>query len=234
MACGTVWQRRLKRRRPRRRRAAAWIRKRSIIRDRGRLPGKAAESGSALPPGRVGHSRSRFALRCSACQPARPDKASHERRRFDDGCPEPYPRVDLTRVLVRCAQTLADFGADVIKVERPGAGDDTPLGAAVPEGRGRRGYRRGRVLPRGEPQQALGDGRHRDARRPADRARAAQSDVVLENYKVGQLKKYADRLRFAARGEARPRLLLGHRVRPDWPGSAPRGLRLHHPGSAAS
>ncbi len=102
--------------------------------------------------------------------------------------------LDLTRVLAGpwCAQTLADFGADVIKVERPGAGDDTrhwgpPYlkdadGADTAEAayylaanRNKRSVTIDIATPEG--QQIV-------------RELAAQSDVVLENYKVGQLKKY--------------------------------------------
>ncbi|BFG72935.1 CaiB/BaiF CoA-transferase family protein [Paraburkholderia terrae] len=102
--------------------------------------------------------------------------------------------LDLTRVLAGpwCAQTLADFGADVIKVERPGAGDDTrhwgPPYLKTPEGADTR-----------EAAYYLAANRNKrsvtvDIATPEGqqivRELAAQSDVVLENYKVGQLKKY--------------------------------------------
>lgn len=102
--------------------------------------------------------------------------------------------LDLSRVLAGpwCTQNLADMGAEVIKVERPGSGDDTRgwgppwLDGAPFDGRADSTYyaaaNRGKksitvdiACPEG---QAL------------IRRLAAFSDVVVENYKVGDLKRY--------------------------------------------
>ena len=102
--------------------------------------------------------------------------------------------LDLTRILAGpwCSQNLADLGADVIKVERPGVGDDTrtwgPPYLQDQEGKStteaayylcaNRGKRAITVdIATTEGQQII-------------RELCLQSDVVLENYKVGQLKKY--------------------------------------------
>ena len=96
--------------------------------------------------------------------------------------------LDLTRVLAGpwATQTLADLGAEVIKIEKPGEGDDT------------RGW--------GPPFLVGGDaayfasanrGKHSvciDIAKPEGqnliKALAAKSDILIENFKVGGLAKY--------------------------------------------
>ncbi len=96
---------------------------------------------------------------------------------------------DLTRVLAgpTCVQMLADLGADVVKIEKPGSGDDT-RGFAPP------------FMP-GTKESAYFVGVNRNKRsvtldisKPEGQAVAleliAQSDILCENFKVGALAKY--------------------------------------------
>lgn len=101
--------------------------------------------------------------------------------------------VELARVLAGpwCGQLLADLGAEVVKVERPGAGDDTRswgppfvmdesganLGAAYyhSTNRGKTGVAIDIATAEGQAEA---------------RALIAEADVVIENYKVGGLVKY--------------------------------------------
>ncbi len=102
--------------------------------------------------------------------------------------------LDLTRVLAGpwCTQNLADLGADVIKIERPGAGDDTrswgPPYLKDADGRDTTEAAYYLAANRGKRSLTL------DIAAPEGqeivRKLAAQSDVVMENYKVGQLRKY--------------------------------------------
>jgi crotonobetainyl-CoA:carnitine CoA-transferase CaiB-like acyl-CoA transferase len=96
---------------------------------------------------------------------------------------------DLTRVLAgpTCVQMLADLGADVIKIEKPGSGDDT-RGFAPPAmpGTAESAYFAG--VNRNKKSVTL------DIATPAgqDIARTliAQCDILVENFKVGALAKY--------------------------------------------
>jgi crotonobetainyl-CoA:carnitine CoA-transferase CaiB-like acyl-CoA transferase len=102
--------------------------------------------------------------------------------------------LDLSRVLAGpwCAQTLADFGADVIKIERPGAGDDTRhwgppyLKAANGEDTREAAY----YLAANRNKRSVTVDISSSEGQRIIRDLAAKSDVVLENYKVGQLAKY--------------------------------------------
>jgi len=117
--------------------------------------------------------------------------------------------LDLSRVMAGpwAGQVLADLGADVIKVERPGAGDDT-RGWGPP------------FLDRddGGPSQESGyylccnRGKRSitvDLRDPEGqkivRKLAANCDVVLENFKTGTLARYG--LDYETLRETNPRLI---------------------------
>ncbi len=103
--------------------------------------------------------------------------------------------LDLSRVLAGplAAQHLADMGAEVIKVERPRDGDDTrhwgpPF--AVPRGEdgtaGIAGYFL--CVNRGKKSVTIDIASERG--QALVRELAAKSDVLIENFKVGGLKKY--------------------------------------------
>jgi len=102
--------------------------------------------------------------------------------------------LDLSRVLAGpwAAQTLADLGAEVIKVERPGSGDDT-RGWGPPFLNDQDGNASGEAAyflstNRGKKSVTI------DFTRPEGqdlvRRLAAKSDIVLENFKVGGLAQY--------------------------------------------
>jgi crotonobetainyl-CoA:carnitine CoA-transferase CaiB-like acyl-CoA transferase len=104
--------------------------------------------------------------------------------------------LDMSRVVAGpwAAQTLADLGAEVIKIERPGVGDDTRtwgppfLPVAAADGGVPRDSAYYLSANRGKQSVAI------DIAKPAGQAlirRLSQTcDVVLENYKAGDLERY--------------------------------------------
>ncbi|MBA1148331.1 CoA transferase [Ectothiorhodospiraceae bacterium WFHF3C12] len=105
-----------------------------------------------------------------------------------DSCLDGIRVLDMSRILAGpwAGQLLADLGAEVIKIERPGRGDDTrgwgppflPTGEAAYFHSCNRGKRSVAV----DIGSARGQALIRDL--------AAQSDVLLENFKAGGLARY--------------------------------------------
>ncbi|ODS95025.1 MAG: CoA-transferase [Lautropia sp. SCN 69-89] len=117
--------------------------------------------------------------------------------------------LDLTRVLAGpwCSQNLADLGADVIKVERPGAGDDTRAWGPpfLKDREGRDTADAAYYLAANRNKRSIEIDLASAAGQQAVRELARLSDVVLENYKVGQLRKYG--LDYASLAAVNPRLV---------------------------
>ncbi|AVG14590.1 MULTISPECIES: CaiB/BaiF CoA transferase family protein [Chromobacteriaceae] len=96
--------------------------------------------------------------------------------------------VDLSRVLAGpwASQLLADLGAEVIKIEKPGSGDDTRQWAPPSLPDGKAAY----FLCTNRGKRSLTVDISQPAGQDIVRKLVADADVVLENYKVGGLKKY--------------------------------------------
>ena len=111
--------------------------------------------------------------------------------------------LELARILAGpwCGQLLADLGADVVKVERAGAGDDTRGWGPPFVEDGAAAYfhscNRGKRSVTADFESAEGQA--------FVRTLALHADVVIENFKVGGLKRYG--LDHASLSASNPRLI---------------------------
>jgi crotonobetainyl-CoA:carnitine CoA-transferase CaiB-like acyl-CoA transferase len=102
--------------------------------------------------------------------------------------------LDLTRVLAGpwATQNLADLGAEVLKIERPGSGDETrswgPPWLRDAEGRETRESAYYLSVNRGKKSVAIDFSKAAGQR--LVRALAGESDVLVENFKVGDLARH--------------------------------------------
>jgi crotonobetainyl-CoA:carnitine CoA-transferase CaiB-like acyl-CoA transferase len=102
--------------------------------------------------------------------------------------------LDLSRVLAGplAGQMLADLGAEVIKIERPGAGDDSRVygppfaGGDAGQAAGESGFYLSCNRGKKSVTLDLSNAKGQDIARQL----AAKADVVLENFRVGALAKY--------------------------------------------
>lgn len=102
--------------------------------------------------------------------------------------------LDLSRVLAGpwCGQIFADLGAEVIKVERPKTGDDTRMWGPpwMKNDRGEDTREAAYYQSANRNKMSIAIDIATQEGQELVRALAANSDVLIENYKAGSLKKY--------------------------------------------
>ena len=137
--------------------------------------------------------------------------------------------LDLSRIMAGpwAGQILADLGADVIKVERPGAGDDTRAWGPpfLKDQRRQADTREAGYYLVGQPRQALDHARPRQAGRPARscaRSRRAPTSCWRTS-RSARSTRYGLDYEALEGGQSAADLLLDHRLRPDR--AAPRRSR---------
>ena len=102
--------------------------------------------------------------------------------------------LDLSRIMAGpwASQVLADLGADVIKVERPGAGDDTRAWGPpfLKDKSGKDTRESGYYLSVNRGKRSITLDLDKPEGQRVVRALAERSDIVLENFKAGTLKRF--------------------------------------------
>ena len=102
--------------------------------------------------------------------------------------------IDLTRVLAGpyCTQMLGDLGADVIKIERPGSGDDTRKFAPpfVTDNEGKETTESAYFMSANRNKRSVEIDLTSAAGQDIVRKLALEADVLVENFKTGNLSKY--------------------------------------------
>lgn len=102
--------------------------------------------------------------------------------------------IDLTRILAGplACQTLADYGAEVIKIERPGSGDDTRTmgGPYLKDANGEPTQESVTYLAFNRNKKSITLDISRPEAQQIVRKLVAGADVLVENYKVGTLARY--------------------------------------------
>jgi len=115
--------------------------------------------------------------------------------------------LELARILAGpwAGQLLADLGADVVKVERPGVGDDTrSWGPPFVETEGR-GASSGYFLSTNRGKRSIVVDLETAEGQATIRRLARRADVVIENFKLGGLAKYG--LDYPSLSAENPRLI---------------------------
>ena len=117
--------------------------------------------------------------------------------------------LDLSRILAApwASQILADLGAEVIKVERPGTGDDTRTWGPpfLKDAEGNDTQEAGYYMAVNRGKRSITVSLEKPEGQKIVKELAARADIVLENYKAGTLARYG--LDEASLRKVNPRLI---------------------------
>lgn len=117
--------------------------------------------------------------------------------------------LDLSRILAGpwCSQILADLGAEVIKIEKPDHGDDTRIWGPpwLKNNQQQDTHESAYYLSANRGKHSVAIDLSTPEGQSIIRKLAEQSDVVIENYKAGSLKRYG--LDYESLSQLNPRLV---------------------------